>query len=1337
MKNFNLFRGFSQNLKMYRLRHTVVLLLALLGSQFSWAQLYPVAGTCTGGIGTTLYAPASSTNSLSTSRHAVIYPASQLSGIAGQTLSSLYLWKFSTADMVGTPNLKIYLKETTATDLGASAVDWSTVSTGATLVYDGNPVTATAGVAGWKQLVFSTNFPFTSSANNLMVLFEYVNTGNTVNTTWEYEYTSPCVNTSNNNTGKYVTTTTGTLGTSLASSNYRRPRIAFDYLVSCPWPSGLDATNITSNSATVSWVAGGTETSWDYAVQPAGSGAPTSFSTTSSLTNNVSSLTPGTIYELYVRAKCGGTNGDSAWKGPFTFQTACAPITSLYEGFENTATGNFVPICWTRMAPATTPGSMSVSTTTPAAGTKNVYQYASSTQSPTIVALPEMSNINAGTHWLRLKARVSTASGTLSVGYVTDVTDVGSFVTLQDLTINNTTYTTVDAEYTVAIPSSVPAGARLAIKNANDGKSYYWDEVFWEPIPTCVKPTALVASAITDNSATISWTASVTPPANGYDVYYSTTNTAPTATSTPNMNVAGTSANLTSLTDNTTYYVWVRSVCSTTDKSIWNALPSFETACLPMTSLYEGFETTATGNNVPDCWVRMAPVTTPGSMSISTTTPAAGVNNVYQYASATQNPTIVALPVFSNVNAGTHWLRFKARATTTGGTLSVGYVTDISDVASFVSIEDLTINNTTYTTSDAIYKVIIPTTVPAGARLAIKNKNDAKSYYWDEVNWEPIPTCVAPTSLGASAITDNSATVSWTASTTPPTNGYDVYYSTTNTAPTATTTPSVNVAGTSANLTSLTDNTTYYVWVRSNCSTTDQSIWVALPSFETSCLPVSYMYEGFETTASGNYVPDCWVRMVPVSSPGSMTITTTTPASGTKNVYQYTSTTTNPVIVALPVFSNINAGTHRLRLKARVSSAGGTLSVGYVTDVNDVSSFVSIEDLTINNTTYTDPTAQYNVIIPNTVPAGARLAIHGKNDAKSYYWDDVYWEPNSTCAEPTALTVTSTTTTTATLSWTAPATAPAEGYDVYYSLVNTVPTPSTTPSVNVTTTTANLSSLSPSSMYYVWVRSRCSSTDQSPWVALPSFATACDAVNLPYVQNFESVTTPALPTCTTNQNVGTGNNWGTVASPGYGFTTNALIYSYNTSNAANVWFYTAGINLTAGTNYKISFDYGNNSTTYAPEKLKVAFGTSAVATAMTTQIVDLPNINQAALQSGTYTFTVPTTGVYYFGFNCYSDADKFYLYVDNIAVDVNNLATSEVDTKDSIKVYPNPFHDVITISEIRNVKTVHVMDASGRLVKTIEKPTAQLQLGDLKSGMYILQLAHRDGTTTSVKVIKK
>lgn len=252
--------------------------------------------------------------------------------------------------------------------------------------------------------------------------------------------------------------------------------------------------------------------------------------------------------------------------------------------------------------------------------------------------------------------------------------------------------------------------------------------------------------------------------------------------------------------------------------------------------------------------------------------------------------------------------------------------------------------------------------------------------------------CVPPTLNAVGTLTSNSAAVSWTSPSGTTPASYDIYYSTSNTVPTSGSVPNIpGVTGTSYTIPGLNPNTTYYYWVRANCSTgTSQSAWSFSGTFKTACGDMTTLFENFDSYGTGSIVPDCWIRL---AGTGSQTITSTTPASGTRNIYQFNSSTNTPTYAVLPVFSNINSGTNQLRLKARVSSgAPGTLTVGYVTNTSDASTFVALQALTINNTSYTASGSEYIVPVPSTVPAGARLAIRAANDSKSYYWDDVYWE---------------------------------------------------------------------------------------------------------------------------------------------------------------------------------------------------------------------------------------------------------------------------------------------------------------------------------------------------------
>ena len=81
------------------------------------------------------------------------------------------------------------------------------------------------------------------------------------------------------------------------------------------------------------------------------------------------------------------------------------------------------------------------------------------------------------------------------------------------------------------------------------------------------------------------------------------------------------------------------------------------------------------------------------------------------------------------------------------------------------------------------------------------------------------------------------------------------------------------------------------------------------------------------------------------------------------------------------------------------------------------------------------------------------------------------------------------------------------------------------------------------------------------------------------------------------------------------------------------------------------------------------------------------------------------------------------------------LAVSDVNKK-GISVYPNPFTDVLKISDVKGVKSVSVNDISGRQVKTLAA-TEELNLSSLKAGLYIVNLQMEDGSVKTFKAIKK
>lgn len=153
-------------------------------------------------------------------------------------------------------------------------------------------------------------------------------------------------------------------------------------------------------------------------------------------------------------------------------------------------------------------------------------------------------HINDGSGWVQLWASTSNLDEWRTVGIPLPASYIGATVTLRF---------TVD-------------------KNVGTNP-YFYDDILLDQVqvmqaPTCFVPAVLPVSNVTPAGATISWTPPATVPAQGYEYYYSTVNTAPTA-ATVGTSTMATTANIGPLVAGTTYYWWVRSVCSASDKTAW------------------------------------------------------------------------------------------------------------------------------------------------------------------------------------------------------------------------------------------------------------------------------------------------------------------------------------------------------------------------------------------------------------------------------------------------------------------------------------------------------------------------------------------------------------------------------------------------------------------------------------------------------------------------------------------------------------------------------------------------------------------------------------------------
>jgi hypothetical protein len=104
----------------------------------------------------------------------------------------------------------------------------------------------------------------------------------------------------------------------------------FTTTVTCPKPTNLNASNITTTSVTLSWSAGGSECGWDISICESTSMHPETDGVIYSVSENLYTiewLTPDKMYYAYVRANC-AEEGLSAWsitKGFTTLPTCIKP----------------------------------------------------------------------------------------------------------------------------------------------------------------------------------------------------------------------------------------------------------------------------------------------------------------------------------------------------------------------------------------------------------------------------------------------------------------------------------------------------------------------------------------------------------------------------------------------------------------------------------------------------------------------------------------------------------------------------------------------------------------------------------------------------------------------------------------------------------------------------------------------------------------------------------------------------------------------------------------------------------------------------------------------------
>ncbi len=484
----------------------------------------------------------------------------------------------------------------------------------------------------------------------------------------------------------------------------------------CPKPTALNVSSITTNSVNFGWTNNSTATNWEVVALPCGA-IPTANTIGTITTTNpytFTGLTAGTCYNLFVRAICSQSDL-SDWSSALTFNTivtcpspaqlniSAITTTSLALNWFETGSANnweiYVAPCG---SPAPTVNTLGIAVNSnpfsiTGLNTTTCYSF----------YVRAVCSVSDKSFWSGPLTATTLTAPTVCGGSFIDpggpnanyANSLDSTVTIcptipgQIVTVTFTAFNTEatwDALYvfdgnSITAPqiastnaaANVPGGLAGGFWGATipgpftstspDGCLTFrfrsdssvvapgWiANITCSPPPTCPRPNALITSAGTINSVTLGWTNNSS--ATSWEVVALPCGTI------PNVNITGiiTSLNpytFTGLTPGTCYNLFVRAICSISDLSLWSAPFPFTTLSIPPACGGTYSDNGGTGNYLAnsDATVTICPTNPTDVVTVTFTSfnIEANFDALYVYdGNSITSPQIVSINTTGNVPGG-------------------------------------------------------------------------------------------------------------------------------------------------------------------------------------------------------------------------------------------------------------------------------------------------------------------------------------------------------------------------------------------------------------------------------------------------------------------------------------------------------------------------------------------------------------------------------------------------------------------------------------------------------------------------------------------------------------
>ena len=888
--------------------------------------------------------------------------------------------------------------------------------------------------------------------------------------------------------------------------------------VDCPMPAALTVSNITTEGATVSWNSNESHSGYEYVIVPTGSDmSEGTVETINDTTVTFTELTDGTSYTVYVRANCSSDNSNLA---SVSFKTLCLPITTLpYEmHFDGMGSGTgVVPECWDINIAGTNNGYPYISTSYHHSGNGALYFYSYTPNSAAICGQGLDLTENTSLLMMRYYAYKTTAGyGYMQAGYMTDPSDFSTYVCLK--TIYSTDYNAGSwFEVSFPLPEAVNGQVIYPVlycpfAPGSTNNYVYVDDISIYPVDGfCLAPNHLTVTNVTGTSALVSWLPDTY--ASGDEVYtvqymeVGTDNWQSDTTTSTHYHIGG-------LDPQTNYVVRVFVDC---DNNLYSDTLSspFTTNCLAGGTLAIGNGTT-TSSYLPDycyynyCYTQQIFLANElnGAMPITSI--------AFDAATINTTPRHLSIYLVHTTSASSDWVpATNAQLVYNGSTnLVVGWntfqftspfqyngtdnlaVIVIDSTGSYSTSNTWNCHMASATLSHYQYQDSGPYSITAtpssGSSGTTSNRNNV--IFGGECDSTIV--CAAP-SLLVEGFTNESVTLSWTP-------GYqetawELEYTVTGadswTPVAATSSPAV--------VDNLAPNTDYTFRLRAVCGGSDYSTWVTA-SASTVCdyinVPYSQNFESDSVSGAGS-MASCWISGTNYTTAYPY-ITTSYAQSGSRSLYFY-GTSSYYSYATLPRFAD-DVVMDSLVVNFSIMAATATYSIelGVMTNPMDISTFVTLGSYSPGTEyiwkSFEVKTNAYN---GNGHYLAFRIPVWGT----SYmYLDDITVDYVLPCSHPTNLALQSAGVDEATITWT-PGGEETE-WEYVYGLAGTVNL-TTDPVYPATDAEATLTNLLDNTLYDVYVRAVCSSAEISAWEPL-TFRTQCiPFAQLPYTENFDSMST--------------------------------------------------------------------------------------------------------------------------------------------------------------------------------------------------------------------------------------